>query len=91
MGINFLILISYLFVLIAAVFNLTSIIDYVLFDEVFIQIRMVISLLVFIFWIYTLVYWSKNDKRVSQVLLLIFLIGIYSPIYYIMNYKQFNG
>ena len=50
--------------------------------ETITTIRMLIASLVFAFWIWCLVIWSKHDKKIGRFLLLFFLIGFYTLFYY---------
>lgn len=68
--------------ILAALFRLKGFLDYVFFDETFIQIRMVLTIPIIVLWINNLIVWSKNDKGIGRFLLLFFLNGLYNPFYY---------
>jgi len=68
--------------ILAALFRFKVFLDYVFFDETFIQIRMVLTIPILILWIYNLIVWSKKDKSIGRFLLLFFLNGLYNPFYF---------
>jgi cytochrome c biogenesis factor len=51
-------------------------------DDYFMNIRLLLTIPVFILWIYCLIIWSKKDKVIYRFLLLLVLNGLYTPFYY---------
>ncbi|MDP4209192.1 MAG: hypothetical protein Q8928_10300 [Bacteroidota bacterium] len=78
----------YLSVIIAAFFKFQKYIDYIFFDVEFANIRMFLTIFVFILWINNLIVWSKRDKNLGRFFILFFFIGIYSPFYFIKILKN---
>lgn len=80
--INLLMIILFFIIIIAALLRMQSFLDYVFFDETFINIRMILTIPIFVLWVNNLIIWSKHDKHIGRFFLLFFLIGIYSPFYF---------
>ena len=68
-------------VIIAAIFNVNVVLDYVLGDQ-FLSYRMIINIPIILLWIYNLVIWSRKDKHVLRFFLLFFLNAFYNPFYF---------
>jgi hypothetical protein len=50
--------------------------------------RMNATYFVFIFWIWCIVIWSKNDKRIARFFPLFFLPGLFTFYYYFLVIKS---
>ena len=85
---NLLVLALYMSLIIAAIFSFSAYVDYIFFDAVFIKIRMVLAIPIFILWINSLIIWAKKDKHIGRFIFLFFFIGIYSPFYFIKILKN---
>ena len=72
----------YFYIILAAICNSNDILRYFASDS-FSNFRIIISLPVFVLWVFTLIAWSKFDKNIGRFLLLFFFIGLYSPFYYL--------
>jgi len=51
-------------------------------DEFFMNIRIILTLPIFVLWIYSMIIWSKKDKVIHRFFLLFFLNGLYTPFYF---------
>ena len=80
--INILMVALVLFTILAALFRFKGFLDYVFFDETFLQIRMVLTIPILVLWINNLIICSKKDKSIKRFLLLFFLNGLYNPFYF---------
>ncbi len=80
--INLLMIILFFIIIIAALLRMQSFLDYIFFDETFINIRMILTVPIFVLWINNIIIWSKHDKHIGRFFLLFFLIGVYSPFYF---------
>lgn len=85
--INIIMIVIILFVILSAVLNLEVLIDFFT-SELFLDIRMIMVIPVFILWINNLVIWSKYDKSLGRFFMLFFLNGFYNPFYYRMVLKN---
>jgi hypothetical protein len=86
--INIIMVALILFVVIAALFQMKSVLDYIFFNKLFLQIRLILTVPVLVLWINNLMIWSKRDKSISRFLLLFFFNGIYNPFYYRLILKN---
>lgn len=75
------------FVLIVVKFIDINIFINIVFSENSTIIRSIFAIPIIFLWVYSLILWSKNDKRISRFFMLFFLIGIYSPFYYLKNIR----
>jgi len=50
--------------------------------ETFMLWKMIVTCFVFAFWIWSIVIWSKKDKRVGRFFALFFLPGLFTLFYY---------
>ena len=80
--INILALLLYIFIIIAALFQMDSFINYVFYDPTFLNIRLIIGVPILVLWVFDMIKWSKHDKHVGRFFLIFFLIGIYAPFYF---------
>lgn len=80
--INILMVSLVIITILAALFRFKDLLDYVFFDETFLQIRMVLTIPILVLWLNNIIVWSKNDKKIGRFLLLFFLNGLYNPFYY---------
>jgi len=80
--VNIATLIFFVLVLIAALLRMQAFLDFVFFNQTFLNVRMILSLPIFAFWINNLIIWGKHDKHIGRFFLLFFLIGIYTPFYF---------
>jgi hypothetical protein len=51
-------------------------------SDVGVNIRSVLSIMVFVLWIYSIYVWSKFDKKALRLILLIFLNAFYMLFYF---------
>lgn len=75
---NALLILQVLSTFFAAILGMDAYLDLSFHNQTFNIIRSVASFFTFVFWIYLLVVWSKNDKHMGRFLLLFFLIGSYT-------------
>jgi hypothetical protein len=85
---NILMLALFAMIILAALLGLGLLLDIVFFNETAIMIRTLLSVPVFILWVYCLVIWGKQDKDIGRFFLLFFLIGFYSPFYFRKSLKK---
>jgi len=85
--VNIMMFALYFFIILAAIFNANDILRYFTSDS-FSNLRIIISLPVFVLWVFTLIAWSKFDKNIGRLLILFFFIGLYSPFYYLRMEKN---
>lgn len=52
------------------------------------EIRSVLTIPIFILWIYNFVIWSKRDKNIIRFFFLLLLNFFYNPIYFRMSKKR---
>lgn len=67
--------------LISLYFN-SELMKQLFFSPIFILIRVVFMLLLFVLWIKCIMVWSRRDKKISIFFLLFFLHGFYILYYY---------
>ncbi len=70
----------YIVAIVATLFNLKEILFFFT-NEIFVYVRLFISIPIFVIWVWSLIIWSKFDKSITQFLLNFFLIGLYTPFY----------
>lgn len=80
--VNLLMIILVVLVIVAALFRFQAYIDFFFGNEIFINVRMLLAIPVFILWINNLIVWSKKDKNLGRFIILFFFIGLYSPFYF---------
>ncbi len=80
--INVLMVLLLMFVFIAMLLKMNSVLNFIFLDSTFMSIRMILTIPVFILWINNIVVWSKKDKNVGVFFLLFFFNAIYNPFYY---------
>ncbi len=80
--INLFMIILFFIIIIAAFLRMQSFLDYIFFNETFINIRMILTVPIFVLWVNNIIIWSRHDKHVGRFFLLFFLIGVYSPFYF---------
>ena len=80
--INLFMIILFFIIIIAAFLRMQSFLDYIFFNETFINIRMLLTVPIFVLWVNNIIIWSRHDKHVGRFFLLFFLIGVYSPFYF---------
>lgn len=78
---NILMVMGLAILILSILFKIDFILNYVSTDS-FTQIRMILTIPVFVLWVNNLILWSKKDKSVGRFFLLFFLNGLYNPFYF---------
>ena len=85
---NIAIVIFFLVIILGGFFINNDSFDSFIFSSVVSNIRLLSSLIIFIFWIYLMVLWSRYDKSIGRFFALFFLMGSYSIYYAIRLLKS---
>lgn len=80
--INLMMVMLLVFVFIAMLLKMDTVLHFVFLNNTFMNIRMALTIPILILWIYNFIVWSKKDKNVGVFFLLFFFSAIYNPFYY---------
>lgn len=79
--INIFMLFVFFFIIIISFLDLKEL-SCIIKSDTFISIRFLLSIPMVVIWIWSLIIWSKFDKKIIHFFLLFFLMGFYPIIYY---------
>lgn len=78
---NILLMLLFLVIILFAFLRFSSALDFIFFHEVALFLRMLMTIPVFILWVYCLILWGKFDKNITRLFLLLFLMAFYTPFF----------